>query len=192
MTTFVVKDPAVCDQLSALLEPFRSAKSGRPAKNDRVRDREALLAAEKRIAELEQDIGQTQDLLAQSTSQLAAEKAAHEETRAGLADAMRDHEQTTRMLEGGRAELERVREELSENRRELTKLRTQPAPAAVKPLHGNSARAKDRDAFVGLARRMEEQARTQPKVRADVLRVAAGGLRDEIARVYGAAGKKAS
>lgn len=192
MTTFVVKDPAVCDQLSALLEPFRSAKPGRPAKNDRVRDREALLAAEKRIAELEQDIGQTQDLLAQSTSQLAAEKAAHEETRAGLADAMRDHEQTTRMLEGGRAELERVREELTENRRELTKLRTQPAPATVKPLHGNSTRAKDRDAFAALARRMETNAMSQTKVPAEVLRIAARAVRDEIETVYGTSGKRAS
>ncbi|GAA1722236.1 hypothetical protein [Dietzia cercidiphylli] len=192
MTTFVVNDPAVCDQVAELLGPFRSSKPGRPATNDRVRDREALLAAERRIADLEQDISQTQYLLAQSTAKLAAEREAHDETTAKLVAAESDLAQTSRELEGGRAELERVREELTENRRELTKLRTQPAPATVKPLHGNSTRAKDRDAFTELARRMDEQARTQPKPRADVLRIAAGAVRDEVEKVYGTTGKKAS
>lgn len=199
MTTFVVNDPAVCDQVAELLGPFRSSKPGRPATNDRVRDRQALVEAERRLAHLQEDLGQTQDLLAQSTAKLAAERKAHDETTAKLVTAESDLAQTSRELEGARTELERVRtelervrEELTENRRELTKLRTQPAPATVKPLHGNSTRAKDRDAFAALARRMETNAMSQTKVPAEVLRIAARAVRDEIETVYGTAGKKAS
>lgn len=192
MTTFVVNDPAVCDQVAELLGPFRSSKPGRPATNDRVRDRQALMEAERRLAHLQEDLGQTQDLLAKSTAKLAAERKAHDETTAKLVAAESDLAQTSRELEGARAELERVREELTENRRELTKLRTQPAPATVKPLHGNSARAKDRDAFAALARRMETNAMSQTKVPAEVLRIAARAVRDEIEKVYGTSGKRAS
>lgn len=183
MTTFVVNDPAVCDQVAELLGPFRSSKPGSQATNDRVRDREALLAAEKRIADLEQDIGQTQDLLAQSTAKLAVEREKHDETASCAVKVEADLAETTR-------ELEKVRGDLAKATRDLA---TAAAPAAQpKPLHGNSARAKDRDAFAALARRMETNAMSQTKVPAEVLRIAARAVRDEIEKVYGTSGKKAS
>lgn len=185
MTTFVVNDPAVCDQVAELLGPFRSSKPGRPATNDRVRDREALLAAERRIADLEQDIGQTQDLLAQSTGKLAAEREAHDETTAKLVAAESDLAQTTRDLEKARGDLAKATKDLA------AAAAAEPA-AQPKPLHGNSTRAKDRDAFAALARRMETNAMSQTKVPAEVLRIAARAVRDEIETVYGTSGKKAS
>lgn len=185
MTTFVVNDPAVCDKVAELLGPFRSSKPGRPATNDRVRDREALLAAEKRIADLEQDIGQTQDLLAQSTAKLAVEREKHDETAACAVKVEADLAETTR-------ELEKVRGDLAKATRDLASAAGAAPAAQPKPLHGNSARAKDRDAFAALARRMETNAMSQTKVPAEVLRIAARAVRDEIEKVYGTSGKKAS
>lgn len=201
---FIVQDLPLRMQLADLLEPFRSTKPARPASNDRVKDREALRAAENRIAALEQDIGQTQDLLAQSTTALAAERLAHGGTTlkldaatADLATAGKELDRVTSKLDqaqtqvvGRDAALARAHAELTKLRAELNTVPTgklRPAESAT----GTTSRGRDRDAFASLARRMEDQAKTKTGDVADTLRVAAGFMRREIDTVYGA-GKKAS
>lgn len=199
--TYIVQDPTLREQLAGILEPFRSTKPGPPSSNDRVKDREALRAAESRIAELEQDIGQTQDLLAQSTTRLAAEREAHDETTAKLVAVESDLAQTARELDKTAGKLDQARTQvtgrddaLSRARAEITDLHAQlntarATAATVKPLPSNQARAKDRDAFATLARRMEDQAKTKSKGVGDILRIAARAVRDEIDTVYGPAAK---
>lgn len=122
--------------------------------------------------------------------ELEAERARHAETRARLADVEADLEQTTQERNDAHAAatgrgtaLDQARAELTELRAEMNTPRPQASPS--RPVPVPAARARDRDAFASLARRMEDQSIGKEKPIADTLRVAAGYLRREIGTVYG-------
>lgn len=186
MTTYLVKDPAVCDQLADLLGPFETTTATSPRERRKLRD------AEQRITHLESDLGQTQDLLAQSTTALAAERQKHDETTAKLVQAESDLAQTTRDLETTRETLAAEKAALHEAGREISELRRRlDTVGHATAADGDNARTQDRKAFEALAIRMEQQALSQNKTVADVLRLAARAVRDELGAVYAPA-KKAS
>lgn len=179
--TYVVHDPTLCEQLAGLLSPFRTGSPATPRAGG-ARERQALRDAEKRIAGLETELGQTQDLLSRSTVELNAERARHDEASGHLVAVETDLANTSRELAEARNELGhsvRARQLLSEDLAE--------AKAAATSAASDAARARDRKAFDALAARMEQQALSQSNSVADVLRLAARAVRDEIGTVYGTA-----
>lgn len=136
------------------------------------------------VSGLEKQVEQLQFDLATAVEQLKASRNLHKQARSE-ADELQDSKHA---LETDLAHAQKLLDDLDA---ELEKVKAS-TPTGPKPLDGRTARGKDRKAFLDLADRMERQALTQPKDRAAVLRVAAQGVRDEIATVYGDTGKKAS
>lgn len=136
------------------------------------------------VSGLEKQVEQLQFDLATAVEQLEASRNLHKQARSE-ADELQDSKHA---LETDLAHAQKLADDLDA---ELKKVKAS-IPTVPKPLDGRTARGKDRKAFLDLAERMERQALTQPKDRAAVLRVAAQGVRDEIATVYGNAERKAS
>lgn len=204
---FVVRDPEVCAALEQLLAPHRTEPARTAAAADEAIASRRLAQT---LAELEESAARLSDIdpadlpVGVTVTGLLerVHQAGHTDGHAlatsegrEWSEAMRDR---VRRAEAAVAHAEREGEKATAQLREalakIAELEARRAPAAEAPKkpRGNSPRAQDRDAFTDLARRMEEQARTQPKPRADVLRIAAGAVRDEIVKVYGTSGKKAS
>lgn len=199
---FVVRDPDVCAALEQLLAPHRTEPAA-PADTSSAKIAALMAAAEAAAAALGGD--PTNTLPPDATIEQILDHvhtAGHVQGRALAVAERREEEaeaaESVRRAESSAAHAERQLDQANEQLRaalaKVAELESRPAAAAEAPRkpRGNSPRAQDRDAFTDLARRMDEQARTQPKPRADVLRIAAKYLRDEIEAVYGAAGKKAS
>lgn len=149
---------------------------------------------------LETSLGRTQDQLAETSSALDAERARHDETCAKLATAEDDLttargnlEQSTTRIRELEADAAHTGRELEQARADLADAKAAtPEPAPAKPLHGNSARGRDRKAWQALSARIEQQALTQPKNLADVLRITRKAIDDEITAIYGEPRKAAS
>ena len=186
MSTYIVKDPAVRDQLAEILTPHQTDTAPSPRERRKARD------AEQRISHLESDLGQTQDLLAKSTTALAAEREKHDHTTARVVELETEVAQTTRDLENTRETLAAKKDALNQSQRDVRELRRKLDTVGHATAHaGDDARNRDRKAFEALAVRMEQQAMSQNKTVGDVLRLAARAVRDEITAVYSPA-KKAS
>ncbi|MGN0100731.1 MAG: hypothetical protein ACI39C_07310 [Dietzia sp.] len=95
-----------------------------------------------------------------------------------------------RDLELAEGEVRKLRETVAGLHADLDKARKAP-PAAPAP-RATGSRIADKRAFSDLADRIDNQARGQSKDLSTGMRLAARGLREEIAAVYGPAGKKAS
>lgn len=151
-----------------------------------------------RIHHLEAEAEQTQRLLAQAVADLEAERTARraadqeaDQLKARIVDLQTDLATTGRELELANGQVRTLRERVDELHSDLDEARKAP-PAPLAP-RATGSRIADKRAFSALAELMENQARVAKSADArDTLRLASRAVRDEIAKVYGPGGKKAS
>ncbi|WP_404851105.1 hypothetical protein [Dietzia kunjamensis] len=189
---FIVRDPDVCAALEQLLEPHRTEPAPAPA--DTSSSQIAALVADAAAVAAELTCNPT------ATYESVGQMLEHVDARARLTGEAAGREQATAEgREWSEAMDDRVRRAesaVAHSERELDQTRgqLQDALARIAELEArpgtrrstvSALRLKDQAAFSDLARRMETNALSQPKVRAEVLRIAAKGIRDEIAAVYG-------
>lgn len=188
---FVVRDPGVVAALEALLQPHYTgpvAAPDGPTADDIVATAVArargLLDVEIPFAD-EATIEHIVDYvhakaLDAGRQQATAEGRTHAED---LQDRLTQAETSVAHAE---RRVDKAHEQLEAALAKITDLETattKPAPASS----GSALRRKDQKAWAALADRMEREAMSQPKTPADVLRVCAKFVRDEIAAVYGTA-----
>lgn len=112
---------------------------------------------------------------------------------AQLEHAREEQAQSAVRLTETQVDLEHTRAELTAAVTELDAAKKAAATtAAPKPLHGNSARAKDRKAWVALSEWIEREASTQSTEASKVMRIVRREVDREIAKLYGETGKAAS
>lgn len=126
---------------------------------------------------------------------LNTERAAHAVTRGEAADARtavaEELAQKSARLTELEVDLEHTRAELAQARDDLAGAK-KLTDAATQPLHGNSARAKDRKAWVGVSEWIEREASSQGSEAAKVMRIIRREVDREITKLYGETGKAAS
>lgn len=196
---FVVRDPDVCDALEQLLAPHRTDRAPAPVVDDSARIEALIAEAAPYAAELAGDPTASYESIGQMLEHVHArahdaghakgrEKATAEgrEWSEAMDDRVRRAESAVAHSE---RELDQTRGQLQDALARIAELEARPGTRRPTV---SALRLKDQAAFADLARRMEDNARSQPKPRAEVLRIAAKYLRDEITAVYGPDGKKAS
>lgn len=188
---FVVRDPDVCAALEQLLEPHRTDRAPAPTNDGSDRVADLMAAAEKYVTELTDmrpdhlpERATIETLLALvhtegiSTGRDQATAEGREWSEA-MDDRVRRAESAVAHSE---RELDQTRGQLQDALAKIAELEARPGTRRPTV---SALRLKDQAAFADLARRMETNALSQPKVRAEVLRIAAKGIRDEIDAVYG-------
>lgn len=172
--TFIVRDSADERAISALLARHR-VKGSSSAPAGSARERQELRAAEHRLLELEATYEQTQQLLARAVADLEAERTARRE----------EHDQKYSRLVDTEAALARADLTINAMEAELATARDEASKPTPIGAAASVARDEDRAAFAALADRLDREAVAKSKVLADVLRLAARAVRDEITTVYG-------
>lgn len=189
---FVVRDPDVCAALEQLLEPHRTDRAPAPAADDSARVADLVAEAAPYANELSGDPTATYESIGQMLEHVHARahdaghaKGREQATAEGRewSEAMDDRvRRAESAVAHSERELDQTREQLQGALAKIAELEARPGTRRPTV---SALRLKDQAAFADLARRMETNALSQPKVRAEVLRIAAKYLRDEITAVYG-------
>ena len=191
---FVVRDPDVCAALEQLLAPHRTIAAPAPQPNGNA----LLTAAQRHAATLiagpddTPPAGETIEQVLDRVHGSAFSEGRAQATEEGRewSEAMDDRvRRAESAVAHSERELDQTRGQLQDALAKIAELEARPGTRRPTV---SALRLKDQAAFADLARRMEDNARSQPKPRAEVLRIAAKYLRDEITAVYGPDGKKAS
>lgn len=188
---FVVRDPEVCAALETMLAPHRTDHSPTPGDDgaDLMARALAYVGAHMTIsAGKDATIEELLDAVYATARDVGREQAAAEHRKSAEQDQDRLHE-TQSDLAATEQDLDATRQQLQDALAKITELEARPS--GRRPTV-SALRLQDQKAFAALADRMDREALSQTKTVAAALRVAAQGVRDEIAIIYGGAKRKAS